>query len=81
MQDEACRAEVEKAEIIKAEYNTKTIEFWAKNDVKGQEAIKLANDIRKRWKEEEKSSPTESEADNKKAKSSLTESNASIKKE
>ena len=57
------------------------MEFWGKSDVAGQEAIKLANDIRKRLKDEEKSPLTEGEADNKKAKSSLTESKASIKKE
>ncbi len=74
-------AQAAKLEIATEVYNTKTIEFWVKNDVEGQSAINLANEIRKRWKDEEKSSLTESEADNKKAKSSLTESNASIKKE
>ena len=74
-------AQAAKLDIATDVYNYQTIEFWAKNDVEGQSAIKLANEIRKRWNDEEKSPLTESEADNKKAKSSLTESNASIKKE
>ncbi len=81
IQDKAYRAEAGKSESIKAEYTGKSMEFWGKTDLVGQAAIKLANDIRKRWKDEEKSSLTEGEADNKKAMSSLTESNASIKKE
>ncbi len=68
IQDKAYRAEAGKSESIKAEYKGKSMEFWGKSDVAGQEAIKLANDIRKRWKDEEKSSLTEGESDNKKAK-------------
>ncbi len=81
MEDEAYRAETAKAERIKAEYNTKTIEFWAKNDVEGQSAIKLANEIRKRWKDEEKSSVTEGEAAIKMDQSSSADSDASYQKE
>ncbi len=57
------------------------MEFWGKSDVAGQAAIKLAKDIRKRWKDEEKSSLTDGESDNKKAKFSLTEGSASTKKD
>ena len=68
IQDKVYRAEAGKSESIKAEYKGKSMEFWGKSDVAGQAAIKLAKDIRKRWKDEEKSSLTEGEADNKKAK-------------
>ena len=75
-------AQAAKLDIATDVYNYQTIEFWAKNDVEGQSAIKLANDIRKRWKDDEKNSATEGEAAIKKKdeeKSSVTEGEAAIK--
>jgi hypothetical protein len=80
-QDKAERAEAAKSPSSKGEYKRKSMLFWSQNDCAGEEAIKLANNIRQRWKDEEKSSKAESESDNKIAKSSLTESDASTKKD
>ena len=74
-------AQAAKLDIATDVYNYQTIEFWAKNDVEGQSAIKLANEIRKRWKDEEKSSVTEGEAAIKMDQSSSADSDASYQKE
>ncbi len=58
----------------------KLIELWSKKDFDEEEAIKIANDIRKRWKDEAKDCSIAGLAGIKKAKSSSTEGNASIKK-
>ncbi len=68
------------AKIAQA-YNGKSQEFWSKTDVNGERAIKLANTIRKRWNDEAKDGSIEGDAAPKKARSFLTEGDASIKKE
>ena len=79
--DQYKAAQAAKLEIATDAFNTKTIEFWAKNDAEGQSAIKLANEIRKRWNDETKSSVTEGEAGIKKDQSSSADSHASYQKE
>ncbi len=59
----------------------KLIELWSKIDFDEEEAIKIVNDIRKRWKDEAKDYSIAGLADITKAKSSSTEGNSSIQKE
>jgi hypothetical protein len=69
-----------KLEISKANYNAKSLDFWTKHDFDSEVVIKQANNIRKRWKNEAKSSEAEGESI-KKAKGCSTDSDASIDKE